>query len=192
MFGYDQQMQFATAVAKSFTDATTTAMAASTTFWGTPKTPEPGRSWYRPPAAPNPFDLTTWMTPASTNSMPWAAWGTSFNPMATVNPFAAGNPMMAGSAVMPWSAIAAFASAMAAIQPAQQYWSQFMPMTRPASTASFPWQSMMWPMTQFGAFAAAITAPAEFASYRSPGGHATAQITHASPPPTSWSSSRLH
>ena len=181
MFGYDQQIQFATTMAKSFTDATNTAMQSSTAFWSGPKAPEPGRSWYRPPAAPNPFDWRTWAAPANSVGMPWNAWGATFNPM-----------MMTANSSTPWSAIAAFASAMAAMQPAQTYWASFMPTAQPASMQPFPWQSMMWPMAQFGALASAMTAPAEFASYRSTGGHATAQITFANAPTSFWPTSRLH
>lgn len=177
MFGYDQQLQFAAAVAKSYTDAADKAMQASTAFWSPSKSPEPGRSWYRPPATPNPFDWSTWAMPSVTAQSPWQAWGTMFSPMA----------MTGANSAMPWSAIAAFASTMAAMQPAQTYWASFGSAARPVGKMPvFPWQPMGWPLEHIGAMAAAMTAPVDFANYRSNGGHATAQITLANP------RSRLH
>lgn len=182
---YDQQFQLANAVAKSISDATASALQASTAFWTGAKAPDPARSWYRAPA-PNPFDWSSWAMPGNAASGPWNAWGASFNPML-------GMPMMSAGA-QPWSALATFASAMAAMQPMQSYWAPFAPASQPAMPGVLAWQAMMWPMmAQFNAvLAAAASNSAVFANYRSPGGHATAQVTFAEQPTSDWRSNHLH
>lgn len=180
MYGYDQQLQMASTLAKTFTDMTSSALQASTAFWTGAKAPDPARSWYRPPAA-NPFDLNAWGTGATSTMAPWSAWGTTFNPAAMMLPNA-----------QSWSALASFATAMAAMQPVQSYWASFMPGFQPPAPQAMTWQSVMWPMAQFGAIAAAMASPAKYSNYRSEGGHATAQITFVDPTSRASIATRLH
>lgn len=180
MIGYEQQMQFAVAMAKTFSEATASAMEASSAFWGGAKTPAPGRSWYRAPTA-NPFDWQSWMPSNTQASAPWAGWNAAFT-----QPF---NPMAAAGG-QPWSALAAFAGTMAAMQPAQAFWTSMMPQAAPPQMAA--WQAMMWPMAQFNALAAAVTAPLSYSSYRSIGGHAATQISYTEPSAPRRLDSRLH
>lgn len=185
MFGYDQQMQLAAAWTKAFTDATTTAMQASTAMWGLPKPADPARSWYRAPAAPNPFDWTSWLTPPAAAQTPWASLSSTFAPQFGFRPIP--------GAADPWAALASFATTMSATQPLRDFWTAFLPVQANATPAMFPWQAMMWPMTQFGAFTAATADnQTPFAAYRSSGGHAAAQISFSDQTPSDRRISKLH
>jgi hypothetical protein len=164
MSGYDQQLQFATAMARTFSDATADMMRASSSFWSAGTPPEPGRSWYRPPAV-NPFDLSSWFSPFSAMVSPWSGpWGSSF-----------GASMMPPG-YQPWTALASFASTMSAFESAQTYWSSFTPAAQKPQSEAWAWQALLWPLAQFDAIGQAGS-PAEFANYRSSGGHAAAPIT---------------
>ncbi len=185
MFGFDQQMQLATAMMKAFADGTASAMQASTAVWGDAKAADPARSWYRPPAA-NPFDWSAWMPAGSVAGNPLAAWAMPMTPMAGMASLSAVSPQS-------WSALASFASMMATMQPMTAYWAPFMPSTQ-VNNPMAAWQSLMGPMmSQFNAMAAAaVSQPSPFAAYRSTGGHATAQITFADEPKSGWSSTKFH
>jgi hypothetical protein len=169
MLGFDLQLQLASAMAKTFSDATTEMMRASSSFMSAGTAPEPGRSWYRQPAA-NPFDVSAWLSPFS-SAMPssfgssWGAWAMPFGP-----------PLMPGG----WQALASFASTMAAFEPIQASWSSLTPKAsqhgaQAAQAQSMAWQAFMWPMTQFCAIGGSEP-QAEYANYRSSGGHAAAPI----------------
>jgi len=167
MLGYDQQLQLATAMAKTIADATTEMMRASSSFWSAGTPPAPGRSWYRPPAA-NPFDASTWLSPFSAMAMPWGnSWGTWGTPLGT-------SMMPAG--YQPWTALASFANTMAVFESTQSYWASFTPAVQKPQAQAWAWQAFLWPMTQLEAISNAGL-QSDFANYRSSGGHAAAPIT---------------
>jgi hypothetical protein len=164
MFGYDQQIHFANAMAKGFADTTNEILRASTALWGQAMPPAPGRSWYRPPAA-NPFDLSSWALPMGQPVAPWAAWSTNF-----------ANPMLP-AAFQPWSAIASVANTMATVETAQANWSSMF---------------AGWPLAQVSALAAVVAPSEPVSAYRSSGGHAVAQVSFAPEPSHETGNSKLH
>ena len=180
--GFDQQIQFASAMSQNFADAAGRMVSASSSLWAHSEPKETQRSWYREPAA-NPFDWSAWGLPFAGAAQPWSAWGFSQPSMFqsfTAVPFA----------YQPWPALASFASSMAALQQVPSYVRAFDATPQQPDYAGLTWQAMMWPLTQASAqlatFAAAVAVPNEYSSYRSDGGHAVAQIVAAEPLTPEW------
>ncbi len=183
MLDFDQHLQFANALTSSMAKAASGMLSASTAVFDPPEPKEPGRSWYRAPAA-NPFDWTTWGLPTATTMQPWTGgWAAGFGQPAGLQAYAA-----VPFAQQPWSALASFANTMVALQSSQNMWSSLVPATGQTDIAAKTWQAMMWPLAQasvqLSAFAAAATEPDTYSSYRSDGGHAVAQLSAVEPKPT--------
>lgn len=173
MVAFDHQMQFAAELTGRIAEASSEMFAKPAAISTVTDRREPARSWYRAPAAPNPFDWSSWLTPAAPQPT-WAAWTV---PQSR-------SPAMFGAlpfAEQPWSALASFASTMATLQSCQRAWTP--PTSAPAvnnDLVSSAWQAMMWPLMQFAEIASAAPATNPYSSYRSDSGHAVAQIVPAS------------
>lgn len=180
MLGFEQQMQFAGALFGIVNQAANDIMQASLAAWAPRQKPDPAKSWYKAPRA-----TVEWTTPAATMpALPMAGW----NPWMSAFSSAAMTPAASGQA---WSALAQFAHTMAALQPVQNFWLSMMPGLQQQPSSAALWQGMMWPMNQFSAMMG--TAPSTtYATYRSDGGHATAQILFPGDQTPSWKIKGLH
>jgi hypothetical protein len=182
MFGFEQQMQIATAMVQSFTEAANGMAQASTAFWTGKQEPDPARSWYRKPSqSQGAFDWGIWSMPSAPPAAPWNAWAST-----TAWP---ASPYSANA----WSGLAAFAQTMAALQPMQAFWMSMIPGAANQSAYHLaPWQNLAWPFAQQMTEMAKAAQASSYAIYRSESGHATAQVLFPGQSTPGWGNTRLH
>ena len=155
MFNFDQHVQLAWGITKSFTDASAIAMESALAFWTGGKPENPAQSWYKAPVA-NPFDMRSWMPSGGSSAMPWAFWGTMMLPpdQGALQSWLGGMPAAGAASANPWA-------------PMQAMWLQ----------------AVCWPLQSAEALAkASKDGPVDFSAYRSNGGHAAATIKLAPMP----------
>ena len=195
MLNFDQQVQFASALSSSMTDAAAGMLDASSRWFAEPKPSEPTpsqpvKSWYRQPSAPNPFDWTTWAMPTAASTNPWSSygwtqpswfsWGMALGQPASINPFMQQGVVPSPFGYQPWAEIASFAGNMAALQSSQQAWASLTQPAKQPDLVKQGWEAVAWSLEQTSAHLDALTKTADttdaYANYRSSSGHAVAQI----------------